>query len=83
MKVAINGVIYDSQITPIVLIWETDSERQKTGDEIYNGMDDQDGKGPRLYASYPVHRNGEEVTKEAKELYENISKSQNTKTWWE
>lgn len=78
MKVIINGQIFDSKVTPIVLVWDTDKERQSTASHL-ESMDEE--KRPRLYVSTPAGTDWSKALEDAKELYNEHMKSPIEATW--
>ena len=78
MKVIIEGKVYDSQITPIVLAWDTDQERKLTGLNIET-MEER--KGPRLLISSPVTADGNKALDDANDLYKSHIKEPTQMTW--
>jgi hypothetical protein len=51
MKVIINGEVYDSKFTPVVLAFDNDAQRER---HIKNLGGMQPKEGLRLYAVYPT-----------------------------
>lgn len=62
MKIIVNGNVYDSDHTPIVVAWDNDKERQATAKHLID-MESKDGV--RLYASYPDGMDGYKIIDDA------------------
>lgn len=60
MKVIINNKIYDSETTPIMLVWESEQARHQFLDNISN-MEPKDGV--RIFAEFPDGSDEHEVEK--------------------
>lgn len=60
MKVIINNKIYDSETTPIMLVWESDNARNQFIRNISN-MEHKDGV--RIFAEFPDGSYAEQVEK--------------------
>lgn len=53
MKVFVNGELYDSDETGIVLVFDNDAQRKAVASHLTN-MPEKDGK--RMYAYYPLEK---------------------------
>lgn len=64
MKIIINGVVYDPNETPIVIVWLTEEERIITGKHISNMEYTNDINDlPRIYALFPDEIESEDANK--------------------
>jgi hypothetical protein len=68
MRVKIGNKIYDSNFTPIMLIFEKESERKAIGKQIFN-MEEKEENTIRKYCRFPVDiyeklKNGDKNTEE-------------------
>lgn len=82
MKVVINSVVYDANLIPVTLIWDSDEARKTTAQHLTN-MEDRtvENDGPRFYAMYPNTANGHKVLDDAKDAYEDYTGKPIAMTW--
>jgi hypothetical protein len=62
MKIVIDGIVYDADTTPVVLVFGNDDERKHVAGHLANMPEKE---GVRAYASYPEGLDGWQILNEA------------------
>ena len=70
MKIVVDGKVFNADITPVVLVFESDAERKHIAGHL-SGMPEKEGV--RAYASYPEGLDGWAIMKKALELTSNAN----------